>query len=365
MADTKIWKAEYAASSHSGAAAALSEERLREAADTLRRGGLVAFPTETVYGLGADARSSDAVAGIFEAKGRPSDNPLIVHIAGKEQLDELTLPRSPLADVLMERFWPGPLTIVLPSKRGALSPLVTAGLPTVAVRMPDHPVALALLKLADCPVAAPSANRSGRPSPTTAEHVLEDLSGKIGGIVDGGATGVGLESTVVELDGVRIVRILRPGGITAEQLQAALPDADIVNEAELREGAAPRSPGMKYAHYAPRGELTLVQGDRALVADAIRSAVGQSRAAGLSTGVLAFAERAARYDADLVLDMGGEDHPEEAAKRLYAALREFDAAGIERIWAEAPTPGGIGDALLNRMAKAAGGRILQLSPSNI
>ncbi|GBG07073.1 putative threonylcarbamoyl-AMP synthase [Paenibacillus agaridevorans] len=340
-------------------------DELSTAADKLRSGGLVAFPTETVYGLGADARSDEAVAGIFEAKGRPSDNPLIVHIARREQLDELTVSVSPLEEALMTAFWPGPLTLVLPAQKGALSPLVTAGLSTVAVRMPDHPVALDLLRKADCPVAAPSANRSGRPSPTTAAHVLEDLGGRIHGIVDGGATGVGLESTVVQLEDNGLVRILRPGGITSEQLQAALPEAVVITDDELHGESAPRSPGMKYTHYAPRGELTLVRGDdRDIVAAAIQHAVEDCSSAGVATGVLAFDERAAQYQADLVIGMGSEALPQEAAKRLYAALREFDAAGIQRIWAETPGPDGIGAALLNRMVKAAGGRILLANPRN-
>lgn len=340
-------------------------DELSMAADKLRSGGLVAFPTETVYGLGADARSDEAVAGIFEAKGRPSDNPLIVHIARREQLDELTVSVSPLEEALMTAFWPGPLTLVLPAQKGALSPLVTAGLSTVAVRMPDHPVALELLRQADCPVAAPSANRSGRPSPTTAAHVLEDLGGRIHGIVDGGATGVGLESTVVQLEDNGLVRILRPGGITSEQLRAALPEAVVVTDDELQGDSAPRSPGMKYTHYAPRGELTLVRGDdRDIVAAAIQHAVEDCGSAGVATGVLAFDERAAQYQADLVIAMGSEALPQEAAKRLYAALREFDAAGIQRIWAETPGPDGIGAALLNRMVKAAGGRILIANPRN-
>ncbi|MHA6481404.1 L-threonylcarbamoyladenylate synthase [Paenibacillus sp. strain BS8-2] len=351
MRDTKVWEVEYMNEAEGGSP-------LVQAASTLRSGGLVAFPTETVYGLGADARSNEAVAGIFEAKGRPSDNPLIVHIADRNQLGELTLPHSPLVDELMDRFWPGPLTVVLPAREGVLSPLVTAGLATVAIRMPDHPVALELIRLAECPVAAPSANRSGRPSPTTAGHVLEDLAGCIDGIVDGGATGVGLESTVVELEGEEIIRILRPGGITAEALQAALPHADIVTDDELVHGSAPRSPGMKYTHYAPQGELTLVSGERALVSAVIQSAIEDSRAGGFTTGVLAFDERAAHYDADLVIGMGSETRLSEAARGLYAALRQFDSAGIQRIWAESPGEAGIGAALLNRMAKASGGRLI-------
>jgi len=193
---------------------------LQAAAACIRQGQTVAFPTETVYGLGADARSTAAVEAIFEAKGRPSDNPLIVHIAHRDQLDSLVTEVDEAAEALIEAFWPGPLTLVLPVKPGAVSPRVTAGLDTVAVRMPDHPVALQLLGAAACPVAAPSANRSGRPSPTLASHVSEDLAGRIGGIVDGGPTGVGVESTVVQVGDDGTVTILRPGGITAEQLSA-------------------------------------------------------------------------------------------------------------------------------------------------
>ncbi|MBW7457637.1 threonylcarbamoyl-AMP synthase, partial [Paenibacillus sepulcri] len=188
---------------------------IREAARTLRQGGTVAFPTETVYGLGANALDQDAVSRIFEAKGRPSDNPLIVHISDSAQLDSFTAPCGELVQLLMDRFWPGPLTIVLPLKRASVSEHVTAGLDTVAVRMPAHPVALALITAAGCPVAAPSANSSGRPSPTEAAHVLDDLNGRIDAVIDGGSAGVGLESTVVEVEAGGIVRILRPGGITA------------------------------------------------------------------------------------------------------------------------------------------------------
>ncbi|MGM0883949.1 MAG: L-threonylcarbamoyladenylate synthase [Bacillota bacterium] len=332
--------------------------QLQEAANLLGGGGLVAFPTETVYGLGADARSTAAVERIFAAKGRPSDNPLIVHIANRRQLDELVLPYPQLAAALMDRFWPGPLTIVLPARPGALSPLVTAGLPTVGVRIPDHKAALELLELAGCPVAAPSANRSGRPSPTLAEHVLDDLDGRIDGVVDGGATGVGLESTVIELDGDRTIRILRPGGITREELQTAAPDAAVDSASADEPEAVPRSPGMKYTHYAPQGELQLVQGTPEAVIVYIRSQVEAAQKRGEVTGVLAFEERFAAYGADIVVSCGSESELTDAAHRLYAALRRFDAAGAQRIWAESCTEHGIGAALMNRMAKAAGNRII-------
>ncbi|NBD26796.1 L-threonylcarbamoyladenylate synthase [Paenibacillus glycinis] len=345
--------------------------RLRAAAELLKAGGTVAFPTETVYGLGADARSTPAVERIFEAKGRPSDNPLIVHIADRAELASLTLPLEPagagaLAERLMDRFWPGPLTFVLPAKPGAVSPRVTAGLETVAVRMPAHPVALALIAQSGCPLAAPSANRSGRPSPTLASHVQGDLDGRIDGIVDGGAAGVGLESTVIEVVDGGTVRILRPGGVTAEALReagaAVVYDAVAAPDGAADAGAvqAPRSPGMKYAHYAPQGQMQLVQGDPAAVTAWIGSSVREARAAGERTGVLAFAEHAAGYDADCVLVMGSLARLDTAAHGLYAALREFDARGVQRIWAETCPEQGIGHALMNRLAKAAGHAIVRV-----
>ncbi|MFC4777898.1 L-threonylcarbamoyladenylate synthase [Paenibacillus sp. GCM10023252] len=350
---------------------------LHEAAVMLREGKLVAFPTETVYGLGADARSTQAVQGIFEAKGRPSDNPLIVHIGRTSQLDELVLPYSGLASRLMAAFWPGPLTMVLPMREGSVSPLVTAGLSTVAVRIPDHPVALQLLELAGCPVAAPSANLSGRPSPTKAEHVLDDLRGRLHGVVDGGATGVGVESTVIELVDERTVRILRPGGVTSEQLamiaQHVLLDDSHGSEIHPQEvqqhaaaagatatGAAaeaPRSPGMKYTHYAPQGMMEVVLGSPEQTVLYIRSKAAQAQASGYKTGILAFNEHAAGYEADLIIEAGSLERLEEAAHLLYDALREFDKQGIQMIWAEGCEPEGIGMALMNRMLKAAGNRV--------
>ncbi|MFC4812683.1 L-threonylcarbamoyladenylate synthase [Paenibacillus sp. GCM10023250] len=346
-------------------------DSLRAAAARLREGGTVAFPTETVYGLGADARRTAAVERIFAAKGRPSDNPLIVHVAERAQLAELTLPlaapgAAALADRLAARFWPGPLTLVLPVKPGAVSPRVTAGLDTVAVRMPAHPVALALIAESGCPLAAPSANRSGRPSPTLASHVRDDLDGRIDGIVDGGPAGVGLESTVIEVLDGETVRILRPGGITAEALRAAgaavAYDAVAAPEAaaDASAGQTPRSPGMKYAHYAPQGALQLVQGAPDAVAAWIAASVREARARGERTGVLAFDEHAARYDADCVLAVGSLARLDTAAQGLYAALRAFDAQGVQRIWAETCPESGIGHAYMNRLSKAAGHAVVRV-----
>ncbi|GBF74579.1 threonylcarbamoyl-AMP synthase [Paenibacillus sp. 598K] len=375
---------------------ARQESELRAAAALLRAGKLVAFPTETVYGLGADAGNDEAVAAIFAAKGRPSDNPLIVHIADREQLDALTERCGTLEHELMNAFWPGPLTLVLPVRAGAVSSLVTAGLDTVAVRMPYHPVALRLIAASGCPIAAPSANRSGRPSPTRADHVAEDLWGRIDGLVDGGPTGVGLESTVVRVVDGRIV-ILRPGGVTAAALgrygevqtvvddaahaqddptgaaiRSALPSdtagPTIASERPLSpsvrssdEGSdAPRSPGMKYTHYAPRGEMVLVEGPADRVSAYIQRQVGLAGVEGRRAGVLTYTEHAADYHADLVLTMGSLADLTTAAHGLYASLREMDAADVERIWAEACPPAGIGEALLNRLLKAAGHRLVRV-----
>jgi L-threonylcarbamoyladenylate synthase len=338
---------------------------IREAAELLRAGELIAFPTETVYGLGADARNTAAVERIFAAKGRPSDNPLIVHIAAREQLDELVEGYGDTERRLMDAFWPGPLTLVLRARPGAVSPRVTAGLATAAVRMPAHDAALALIRAAGCPVAAPSANRSGRPSPTRAEHVRADLDGAIAGIVDAGPTGVGVESTVVEvIDDV--VHVLRPGGVSAEALRAC--GVRVQDAAE--EGAVdpapeqPRAPGMKYAHYAPEGQLTVIRGeDPAAVTAWIRDQVREARRLGARTGILTYEEHAGQYegDADLIVPCGSLSDPDTIAHRLYDALRMFDEHRIEWIIAEACPEDGIGRAVMNRMRKASGNREVHLS----
>ncbi|WP_150270614.1 L-threonylcarbamoyladenylate synthase [Paenibacillus tepidiphilus] len=385
-AATVYWAVENEGIAGSGAEAlalnAADKEALAAAARMLRGGGTVAFPTETVYGLGADARNTAAVEAVFAAKGRPSDNPLIVHIARRERLEELVSEVHPVAEALMEAFWPGPLTLVLPVRPGVLSPLVTAGLDTVGVRMPAHPLALALLREADCPVAAPSANRSGRPSPTLAAHVLEDLAGYIGGVLDGGAAGVGLESTVVQVQPGGTVAVLRPGGITAEQLAAvagpgavdaapaaladfaagksALPPA--AGAAAGDSGPAPRAPGMKYTHYAPRGALGVVRGGSARqVADTAAGLLQAAKRRGETTGLLLFEEHRALYPAEpaaCVVSLGRLASPEEGARSLYAALRRFDEAGATYILAEACPETGLGAAIMNRLMKAAGGNVI-------
>ncbi len=346
-----------------------AEQALVEAGEVLAAGGTVAFPTETVYGLGADARNTAAVEAIFAAKGRPSDNPLIVHIADVSALDGLVTEVNETARALMEAFWPGPLTLVLPVATGAVSPRVTAGLDTVAVRMPDHDIALRLIAAAGCPVAAPSANRSGRPSPTLASHVGDDLAGRIDGIVDGGPTGVGVESTVVEAGADGIVTVLRPGGITVEELarhaaggvrlDAALQSAG--GGSEAKDMPAPRSPGMKYTHYAPRGALRVVTGPAPeAVADRIQAELDAARARGEVTGVLAFDEHLPSYRADCVLSLGSLTALETAAHRLYAALRRFDDSGVTFIMAESCPQDGLGAAVMNRLLKAAGQQVINV-----
>lgn len=340
---------------------------LIEAAAALAAGGIVAFPTETVYGLGGDAGNTEAVRRIFEAKGRPSDNPLIVHVADIAGAMRLATRISDIERLLMEAFWPGPLTLVLPVREGVVSPLVTAGLDTVAVRVPAHDTARRLIEASGRPIAAPSANRSGRPSPTLAAHVREDLDGRIDGLVDGGPTGVGLESTVVRVVGDRI-HILRPGGVTREMLQQEVAGQATVSGAdgEAEEAAAgpeqaPRSPGVKYAHYAPIGELLLVTGDPANMISAVQAQVVEAQARGLRVGVLACSEHAPRYKADAVLDCGSRSAPELAAQSLYARLRECDERELDFIVAEGYEESGIGAALMNRMRKAAGGRVLTIN----
>lgn len=325
--------------------------QLQEAARLLRENEAIAFPTETVYGLGANAMNDEAIAKIFEAKGRPSDNPLIVHIGAKSQLGEIVREITPVAEELMKHFWPGPLTIILPKKDG-ISEKVTAGLDTVGVRMPDHPVALALIEEANVPVAAPSANRSGRPSPTLASHVYEDLNGKIAGIVDGGATGVGVESTVIDCTS-DVPTILRPGGITKEQLEDVIGTVSL-DPALKDEKEKPKAPGMKYTHYAPKAPLSIVEGSR----DFIQQLVDKKKSEGYAVGVLTTEENQHVYKADVVLSCGMRSDLASVATKLYDVLRTFDASKVDMIFSESFPNEGIGNAIMNRLTKAAGHHII-------
>ncbi len=331
---------------------------MEKAARILKQGGLVAFPTETVYGLGADALNAQAVASIFEAKGRPLDNPVIVHVTDRMQVTSLAQQVSGPAGMLMDAFWPGPLTLILPVLSGVPRE-VTAGLPTVAVRMPDHPVALALIRAAGMPVAAPSANISGRPSPTTAGHVLQDLNGRIDAVLDGGPAGVGVESTVVDLT-LPVPVILRPGGVTPEELRGIIGEVEIDPAAGAGSpGARPRSPGMKYVHYAPRAPLVLVEGRPEDVAAKIIELAEEQRSCGKRVGILSYQGGKDLSFAGEVVLAGNRKKPETVASELYSALRRFDELGVDLVLAEGLQDNGLGLAVMNRLRRAAGGRIVQ------
>jgi len=322
----------------------IDEDQIIDAANLLTKGELVAFPTETVYGLGADASNELAVAGIFKAKGRPQDNPLIVHVASKAQCMELVKTVPEYVDVLMEKFSPGPITFVLPHK-GDLARNVTAGLSTVGIRIPDHPLALALIEKSGCSIAAPSANTSGKPSPTQAWHVTDDLDGKIAGIVDGGATGIGVESTVVDCTGEKPV-ILRPGGVTQEMIETAL-GFQLDQTKEMPEVDKPKSPGMKYRHYAPELPLWLVESD----VESLQQLIDQEQLKGKRVAVLAQNKSANNLRASAVLNLG--EQPEEIAARLYDALRRYTKTDADLLICEAFPKEGIGEAIMNRLSKAA------------
>jgi L-threonylcarbamoyladenylate synthase len=329
-----------------------SYPQIKQAADFLRNNEVVAIPTETVYGLGGNAKSDLAVEKIFQAKGRPSDNPLIIHIAEQQQLLEFVEEVPEKAQKLMDHFWPGPLTIILKRKKGVLSEKATAGLDTVGVRMPDHSLALSIIKQAQLPIAAPSANQSGKPSPTTAEHVLEDLDGRIAGIVDGGPTGVGVESTVIDCTSI-IPVIFRPGGITQSQIEEVVGEVK-VDPALSNSAEQPKSPGMKYTHYAPDAPLYLVEGNR----EHIQTLINERKREGLTVGVLTTDENVAYYDADFVLSCGKRSELETVASSLYGALRTFNKSNVDIIYSELFPDTGVGQAIMNRLLKAAGHKII-------
>lgn len=335
------------------------KESLSLAADLLRSGQLVAFPTETVYGLGADALNADAVLSVFAAKGRPADNPLIVHIYDRSQLDGLcVVPDKALP--LMDAFWPGPLTILF-EKLPAVPDAVTAGLPTVAVRMPSHPVASAMLRACNLPVAAPSANSSGRPSPTLASHVLEDLRGRIPLILDGGPCEVGLESTVLDLCHGEPT-ILRPGGVTKEMLESVLhTEVRLAGSIlrPLRPDEKALSPGMRYKHYAPKGQVTLVEGNPDAVVARLRELYRQESAAGRKTCVLCFSEHMDALRDCFPHDIGSRNNMSEIAHRLFLMLRVLDEEGMESVFSEVVPPEGVGLAVMNRLGRAAAFRVIQ------
>lgn len=338
---------------------ATDKKKIQEAAEIIREGGLVAFPTETVYGLGADAFSPEASKRIYAAKGRPSDNPLIVHIAEFDELVQIASEVPPEAKKLSDAFWPGPLTMIV-RKNDKVPYETTGGLDTVAVRMPSHPVAAALIRESGRLIAAPSANTSGRPSPTLAEHVAEDLSGKIPMILDGGEVGIGIESTIIDLT-EEVPMILRPGYITKEQLEAVIGEVKTDPGIIAADSAQrPKAPGMKYRHYAPKASLTVVEGSRQAVIEKINILTGQMQAEGKKVGVIATDETGSFYRGDMVVSAGARADEAAIARHLYRILRDFDAAEADVIYSESFEAPGIGQAVMNRLLKAAGHQVIRV-----
>jgi len=330
----------------------LGADEVEKAAQIIKNGGLVAMPTETVYGLAADALNGNAVANIFKAKGRPMDNPLIVHISDISQITGLVREFPENARRLAEKFWPGPLTIILP-KSDNIPDEVSAGLDTVAVRFPSHPVAKALIG-ASCPLAAPSANLSGSPSPTTLRHVIDDMNGRIDAIIDGGDCAVGVESTVITLSEGK-PRILRPGGITAEQIRSVIGETDIdaAVTAPLADGQKASSPGMKYKHYSPKAEVILLDGSDDDFAEYIRNEYDDK------TAVLCYNEEKDVLPC-MCIPVGEKNDDSAYAYHLFAALREADERKCSRVYAHCPKKEGIGLAVYNRIIRAAGFKVIKL-----
>lgn len=335
------------------------EEALRQAGQIIKDGGLVAFPTETVYGLGGDALNPESARKIYAAKGRPSDNPLIIHICRFEDIRRIVkeLPRQAVR--IADAFWPGPLTMILP-KAGCVPYETTGGLDTVAVRFPSHPAARKLIEYGGGYIAAPSANASGRPSPTRAGYVAEDMDGKIEMILDGGEVGIGLESTILDLT-VEPPRILRPGYITEEMLDEVLGQVEMDPGLIAPDsGQAPKAPGMKYRHYAPKGSLLVVEGPPERVSAYINEQAAKDGETGEKTGVLATSELLEQYRADVVQCVGSRGDEEEIARNLFSALRAFDDQEVTRIYSESFPDQGLGQAIMNRLLKAAGHQVVKL-----
>lgn len=332
---------------------------INAAGQILKQGGLVAFPTETVYGLGANALDEEAAKKTYAAKGRPSDNPLIVHIASLEDLYPITKKVPEKAVALAEKFWPGPLTMIF--EKSELVPHgTTGGLETVAVRMPDNEVALALIRAGGGYVSGPSANKSGRPSPTMARHVLDDLEGRIDMILDGGPVHIGVESTIVDMT-VEPPMILRPGAVTKEMLEETVGEVAVDHTILTADAKTPpKAPGMKYRHYAPRAEMTVVEGPLEKVVDKIGELAAARENEGHRVGIIATQETMDRYGYENVKCIGTREDESTVAANLYAILREFDDDGTEYIYSEAFASDGIGSAVMNRLLKAAGHHVINV-----
>ena len=333
---------------------------MEQAGKLIAEGELVAFPTETVYGLGGDALDPDASRRIYAAKGRPSDNPLIVHIADFDDMKRVAREVPEQAKKLADAFWPGPLTMIV-WKSDAVPEATTGGMQTVAVRMPNHPVALELIRRSGCLIAAPSANTSGRPSPTEAQHVAEDLSGKIAMILDGGPVGIGIESTIIDLTEEKPM-ILRPGYITPEMLSEVLQEEVVIDPGIIAadDTRKPKAPGMKYKHYAPKAEMIIVDGAQDAVIDKINELTAAKRAEGKKVAVIATDETKDRYDAQVILSMGKRADEDAIAEHLYKILRECDELDVGEIYSECFQTPRIGQAIMNRLLKAAGHTVIHV-----
>lgn len=337
----------------------MDRTKLRAAADIIREGGLVAFPTETVYGLGADALSPLASKKIYEAKGRPSDNPLIVHISKFEDLKAIAREVPETAKILADAFWPGPLTMVV-NKNDYVPYETTGGMETVAVRMPDHLIALALIEESGCLIAAPSANTSGRPSPTMVAHVAEDMDGKIPMIIDGGAVKIGIESTIIDLT-EEIPVVLRPGYITIEMLSKVIGEVKMDPGILASDSAQrPKAPGMKYKHYAPKANLIVVDGERNQVIKKINQLVLKDQSNGRKVGIIGTDDTIKAYKGNRIISIGKREDEDSIARHLYGILREFDEAGVDSIYSESFATPRIGQAIMNRLLKAAGHQVLEV-----
>ncbi|MFQ9516286.1 MAG: L-threonylcarbamoyladenylate synthase [Eubacterium sp.] len=338
---------------------------IHRAGEIIREGGLVAFPTETVYGLGADALNAKAAAKIYSAKGRPSDNPLIAHIASIDMLKPLVDEIPPIAEKLMDAFWPGPMTLIF--KKSDLVPKgTTGGLNTVAIRYPNHPIAQELIKAAGVSIAAPSANLSGKPSPTLGEHVIDDMDGRIDMIIDGGMVGMGLESTIIDVT-VTPPMILRPGFITEEMIKKVAGDIRIDKAifAKPEAGLKPKAPGMKYRHYAPSADYKIYRGDAAKVAEKIILLANEKANAGMKTGIITADQHKHLYQGKLnteitVVSLGDLEKPETIANHLFKVLRDFDSMDTQYIFGEAFSEENVGQAIMNRLTKAAGYNIFDV-----
>lgn len=330
-------------------------DQLEQAIKILQNGGLVAFPTETVYGLGADGLKEEASKKIYEAKGRPSDNPLILHIAHLSALSELTKDCPEIGYKLAEAFWPGPLTMIF-RKSEKVPYSSTGGLETVAIRMPSHPIAYELIRQSKVYIAAPSANISGRPSPTKAEHVIEDMDGRIDMIIDGGNVNIGIESTIIDITG-EVPVLLRPGYITVSMLEAVIGKI-AVDQAVLATtpdpSIVPKAPGMKYKHYAPKGQLTIYEGSSEAVIQAINENAREKQELGFKVGIIATDETVSSYDVGTVKRIGSRNDEDTIASRLFDILRSFDKEGTEYIYTESFESNQLGQAIMNRLLKAAG-----------